>query len=303
MNQSRARLRKIRTRMSPGADTGGFPLLVIGYCFSYHPAKWRAAATSLEEQNVDSQTLTLYASVATIVALFLSVVQLAIAWRERREAKQQTSKLSQISDSLSTRYIGALPDYYPHVLTLLGSAHESITILCDYPAYGCYTNMKSWLDYHDRLRNKNLEGVKMTLVCPAAQLRSENDQNRYFPGAHNNWGEWIKENLGHATEFARHASSIESGVNKLKFADAPRADKFFQIFRMVDEAMLNDCFSGDDCVKQIDAWTPIDFWIVDGKRAIFAFSNYGMGMSRHGFSTTDQALIRAFQATVDNYRC
>lgn len=253
---------------------------------------------------MDTPTLTFWASVATLAALFIALVQLAIAWREREEASKQTEKLRQISDSLSTQYIGALPDYYPHVIDLIEGAQKSITVLCDYPAYGCYTNMANWLVYHDRLRDKSLKGVALTLICPNARQRSANDRGRYFAAANDNWEKWVgvEENRKHVHEFVRYVSKVDKDISSMKFADQPEKHKFFEILQRADEAMLRDCFADGDRVEQIDAWTPIDFWLVDSKRAVFAFSNYDLGMSRYGFSTTDPTLISAFQAVVDNYR-
>lgn len=241
------------------------------------------------------------ASIATLIALLIALWQFLIA-------RKQTQELSKIGESLSTRYIGGLHDYYPSVIELIENAQDNIAILCDYPAYGCYTHGKYWHVYHDRLRDKSLEDdFQMTIICPNAELRAKTDEEKYFPRAFNDWDSWIKisVNWESVKTFVRYASKINKNIDAKGFIDNPQKGKFFEILTQADEAMLKDCFDKNDCKKEIPASFPIDFWIADGKRAVFAFSNYGSKtrMSRYGFITTDQTLIRAFQEMIEYYRC
>jgi hypothetical protein len=271
---------------------------------------------------MDLRTLDFAASVATLLALFLALIQLVIAWKEKRESRLHAAtlrgvaeKLGDIGGSLSTQYIGALPEYYPEVISLVEDAQHSVSILCDYPAYGCFTNSKHWLEYHAALRDKSAEpAFQLTLICPDARTRAKTDRERYFARADNDWGRWLEEtetrenvvisNRQRVATFAKYAAKlhVESATIE-NFLRQPTKEVFFRILQQVDEAMIQTCFDEKDCVTQITAAIPIDFWIADGKKAIFAFSNYGVGMSRYGFKTTDQTLIRAFQEIVDSYRC
>lgn len=245
--------------------------------------------------------LTSIASIATFIALVLAVGQFLIA-------RKQTQELKKIGESLSTRYIGGLHDYYPRVIELIENAKDSIALSCDYPAYGCYTHGEYWRTYHDKLREKKLKNdFSMTLICPNAEVRAKTDKERYFTEAFNDWDNWItnSENLEQVKAFVRSASTINIDINAEGFISNPQKERFFEILTQVDEVMLKACFDKDNCTKQIPDSIPIDVWIADGKRAIFAFSNYGLGMSqsRYGFITTDQTLIMAFQEMVEYYRC
>jgi hypothetical protein len=45
----------------------------------------------------------------------------------------QTRDLEEVRQSLSTRYPGQFPQYYPSIVDLLGRAKREIIIFCDFP--------------------------------------------------------------------------------------------------------------------------------------------------------------------------
>ena len=65
--------------------------------------------------------------------------------------------------------------------------------------------------------------------------------------------------------------------------------------------MFKDCFAGKGNASEVKALIRLDYWIIDGDRAIFAFTNYGHGSSRSGFFTTDQKLISALKDIGDSF--
>jgi hypothetical protein len=233
---------------------------------------------------------------------------LILALWQIREARKQTKNLEQIQGSLSTRYIGDLTRYYPEVISLIENAKKSIIILCDYPAYGCFTNSIHWRSYYNVLVNKKVEGkVRIIFTCPEATVRHETDENEYFPKAtEEEWSNWKiedknreqlrmfllntpdknQQNIGHST--------VE------KFIDDLSREGFLEMLQLADRWMLQNCFVEEEG-NFIKNTPPIDFWIVDGMSAIFALTDYDAGMSRYGFKTTDQKLIDALQKTKDYY--
>jgi hypothetical protein len=238
-------------------------------------------------------------SLATLTALVLALVQLY--W-----ARQQTKSLERIQGSISTRFIGKLEDYYPYVVSLIESAKDSIVIQCDYPAYGCFTCSECWSNYHDKLSKKRAEGkVQIVLTCPQQKRRIETDENKYFLEAGEaNWEAWkeagkTREQLKRFLLYKPFGKNIDSQNVEDKINSLSR-NEFFEMLQEADEEMLNRCFQ-EEFVKQIDAVSPLDFWVIDEQTAIFAFSNYAMGKSRYGFSTTDQKLISAFQEITKFY--
>ncbi len=240
------------------------------------------------------------ASIATLIALLIALWQFL-------QARKQTKELRKISDSLSTRYIGGLHDYYPRVIDLIEKAENSVAISCDYPAYGCYTHPHYWREYNGKLREKSVKkDFLLTLICPNSEVRAKTDKERYFPRAFNDWDNWIKSSKDWESveAFVQSASKININIDAKGFLRNPQKEKFFEILSQADEVMLKACFDKENCTKQIPDAIPIDFWIADERCAIFAFSNYGLGMrqSRYGFITTDQTLIRAFQEMIEYYQ-
>lgn len=240
-------------------------------------------------------------SLVTFGSLILAIWQIYAA-------RKQTKSLAEIQGSLSTRYIGDLKSYYSEVISLIQSAKESIVILCDYPAYGCFTNSRHWHTYYNVLFSKKVEGkVSISLTCPDTAVRHNTDETEYFPKAiEEDWSAWKRDSLNrdHLRMFLLNTpdkgqqnidhSTIEAFIDKLS------RESFFELLQLADKWMLQNCFIEED-EQFIKDSPPIDLWIVDGMTAIFALTNYEEGMSRYGFKTTDHKLIDALQKTKDFY--
>lgn len=216
-------------------------------------------------------------------------------------------RLTHKHELVTLHSIGGIKDYYPEVVSLIAEARRSIIIVCDYPAYGCVNHSKVWLSYYHTLKSKRMEKVKMTLICPGKDLRAKTDKTEYYSEVWHDWNGWVSKpaNKKRVEAFAKALPSycvgesyrrkIERSINSLK------REGFFKLLQQADQLMIDECFE-ESGVRDIQNLTPIDFWIVDGKRAIIAFSSYARG-SRHGFSTTDQELISGFLDIPKYYHC
>lgn len=232
---------------------------------------------------------------------------LILAWIQIFMARRQTKSLAQIEESLTTRHLGDLSSYYPQIISLIEAAKESIVILCDYPAYGCFTNSKHWRNYYIKLLSKRAEGkVSMSFICPKKSLRVETDETEYFTEADENWTNWKRDitNRERLKAFLLktpdkkqmdiNRSNVETIINNLS------RRSFLEMLQLADKWILQNCFEEAD-IKFINSKPPLDLFIVDGTTAIFALINYDEGMSRYGFWTKDQRLIYALHKTKDLY--
>lgn len=230
-----------------------------------------------------------YASLLTVVGLLGTILALILAvW--------QTRDLINIRNSLSTRYLGGLPDYYPQVIEQIKSAKKSIEILCDFPAYGCFTHPEYWLAYHHELQNKRINKVHIHIKCQDEEFRIKADAE-FFRQMRRDWGEWLVEpkNRAQLRNFLDCMSYENQHVDELT------EDKFDEIIKEADRLMFKDCFAGKGSVSEVEAIIRLDYWIIDKYRAIFAFTNYAHGSSRSGFFTTDQKLISALKDIGDSF--
>jgi hypothetical protein len=229
---------------------------------------------------------------------------------ENLAVQQIRSDIKDIRNSMSTRYIGRMITYYERVIDLIKSAEDTIDILCDYPAYGCFTDPRHWSAYSRVLQDIKRRGkVSISLTCPDQKHRDENDKKNYFPRAWNKstWDEWKQECGDEIELFLKFAGYENQSVDELARA------AFFKIFWALDRSTLKDCFGKTNFhetvevhnkveIREVNGIPPLDFWVIDKTKAIFAFSNYARGSSRYGFSTEHEKLISAFGEIRDSYR-
>lgn len=230
-----------------------------------------------------------YTSLLTVVGLIGTILALILAlW--------QTSDLKNIRESLSTRYLGGLTDYYPQLIEQIKSAKKSIEILCDFPAYGCFTHPDYWLAYHDELRNKRINKIHIHFKCQDEEFRNKADAE-FFSQMKRDWSGWLVEpgNRAQLRKFLDCMSYENLNVDELT------EPKFNELIKEADELTLKDCFAGKGTISEVKAIVRLDYWIIDKYKAIFAFTNYAHGSSRSGFFTTDQKLISALKDIGDSF--
>ena len=230
-----------------------------------------------------------YTSLLTVLGLIGTISALLLAlW--------QTRDLKNIRDSLSTRYLGGLSDYYPQLIEQIQKAKKSIDILCDFPAYGCFTHPDFWLAYHDELKKKRINKIHVHITCQDEEFRDKADVE-FFREISRDWSEWsVKtKNRERLQRFLDCISYENLNIDQLS------ESKFYELIKETDILMFKDCFTGKGNVSEVKALIRLDYWILDGDRAIFAFTNYTHGSSRSGFFTTDQKLISALKDIGDSF--
>lgn len=257
--------------------------------------------------------ITLISAIVTVVAAVQTRRSLSLAENQNNQAIAQTtelkkitgeqnivtdeitkiaSELDQIQESLSTRYIGKIKDYLPLVVNQIKNAERSISILCDFPAYGYFTDTENYKKYRIALRDKidNLD-ISVSLMCLDEFCRRESNL-KVLSIAEDNWEEW-KQNQERRNLFQKLGYSSE-GIDNL------RLDDFLNALERVDQEMLKVYCKGAG-VEEVNALLSFDFWLVDGKKAIFAFSTYAGDASQYGFLTEDEKLISAFADIKERY--
>jgi hypothetical protein len=218
-----------------------------------------------------------------VIAFMFAIWQLLLARRQMNDARDQANRLNEIHDSLSTRYLGRFPDYLKKITEVIESAKSEIVIFCDYPAYGCFSDHENWHRYKSALVDKPDRGVQISLTCPDKAHRSQSSHEQ-FASAQGSWESWKAE---------------EKNKAKLRFLFGSKRDltritpeEFLQSLEREDTLMLEELEDKIE-VKQLEAFTPLHFWVADGRSAVFAIASYSDNVS-NGFYTTDLKLIGAF---------
>jgi hypothetical protein len=207
------------------------------------------------------------------------------------EISKIASELGKIRGSLSTHYIGIINDYLPLVVSQFEKAEKSITILCDFPAYGYFTAHDEYNKYRIALLSRIDQGVKVSMMCLDEPARADSNL-KVLLITDDNWKEWKQKEV-HLDWLQKLGYSI---------GDIANLDKkdFLETLDRVDREMLNVYCRGA-IIEEVNADLPIDIWLIDSKRAIFAFSTYSGDASQYGFFTEDNKLISAFVDIKDRY--
>lgn len=231
------------------------------------------------------------------IVLIITYLSLFLALWQILAARNQTKSLQRIQESLSTRYLGGLSDFYPVVIEKIKGAEEAIEVLCDFPAYGCFTNPDLWVDYRYVLSKKKAnEKVRIELVCQDAEFRRRADVE-FFKEAKDDWGEWLTKPAvrKRLSNFLDRMSYENKNIGELQLST------LYGLLRKADELTMKECFEREGGIREVEAIVRLDFWVFDGREAIFAFTNYAHGSSRAGFFTTDPRLINALRDIADSY--
>jgi hypothetical protein len=248
---------------------------------------------------MEIDTLVPYIEAASFLGAVIAIVLAMLHERELRallvnmrtrnaETEEQhdalVKELLDIEGSLSTRYLSCFPIYFADIVSLVSEAHQRIVIFCDFPAYGCFSNRKSFLDYRYQLEKKLEQGVdvEITFLNDTARLQELWDQfaSRY-----------MSEEFGHNLREFLVAHGVEP-------RDMPPPE-FLGLIEKENIAMTENFLSR---ARQFPIAThiPVYFWLADDK-AIFSIASHSEKTLEHGFRTNDPRLISALIEMKDRY--
>ncbi|MCG8698814.1 MAG: hypothetical protein MI922_12235 [Bacteroidales bacterium] len=203
--------------------------------------------------------------------------------------KKRKEKLEEIYVSLSTKYIGVFPGYLPKLIESIESAEKEITILCDFPCYGLFSNHSYYIQYCSALQNaKAKSNVKISMNILNKELREKmlNEQFEMYDGTDSNKN-WKKRYYEPLKIFKDHYLKDKSMEN-ISFKDLSDA-----LLAINDKTI--DTFQSIMSVKEIASNTSIFYWIIDKKMAIFSIPSFTQADSEMAFYTEDPKLISSFQ--------
>lgn len=253
------------------------------------------------------------------VALAIAAVLIAILHTSKLEGVAED--LHDVSRSLPTRTVGAFPSYLPEVVELVGRTKESLTILCDTPAHGAFSNTDTFTEYWRMLRHLMAEGdvsINYTFFDRAgrealhgAQIAKDFDacDSDAWDSSSDKWDVWKERNNENCKAFdslARQRGSafgmeipVDGREPTSTWANTPKA--YVESMMAINEAVLSS-FDGSTGVEELGFNDPLRegpsvyFWLRDDdQEAVFVIVPVrGIGVrDLAGFHTREPELIRA----------
>ncbi len=184
-----------------------------------------------------------------------------------------------VQSGLSTQYLGAYPAYFQKIASVVGRAQRNLVVVCDFPAYGSFSEPATAEDYFHAIRKRRqYANLDVTVLGP-----TERRQLLDTLFTTSQWEEWQKDPQKRA-EVTRFAKLHGWPVDTVK----TRAD-LLKLLNKVNDDVVRDVFR--DQVNNAQ-YVPIYFWIADCREAVFTIANPGAGVEQ-GFYTSDRSIIRS----------
>ena len=246
-------------------DKSRFPLvllILVGFvCICY----WQPEADAVSQ----------IPAMVTFVTLALAVYQL---W----QANTTSRSVKDISEAMSTQYVGVFPYHVPEIIKVLGTARKKVTILCDVLGYGHFSAPRQYELYR----------AKIIEISEHVEISIAVYDNGYGQSA-------LSEQFGDPFESIRDSLSYANYMSyrKIDSSDQPTSrEEFFDMLTRTAENHYKDFNVGSIAIDKVKKGIPVCFWIVDDRIALFSFPSKGISPLDVAFKTSDYSLIQVFKS-------
>lgn len=208
--------------------------------------------------------------------------------------------VKELEGQLSTQELGKFPDFMPEIVSLLEGAKQRIVICCDHPAYGVFSNPRSYEDYVQVIRTKIRQDISVSLLCNDTRRRKELHATQIQ--TQGNWRTWQRKRRMRSF-LLEHGAILEKRLRHRVWPELIKEDEFLEVLAHTDERALSDVFDGIPVEDKVttDQVLPLYFWMVDGAandaKAVFALAPLAKGALEVGFRTENPGLIRALEGS------
>lgn len=227
------------------------------------------------------------ADVLAILAIVLAVLHARGLRRQIATVNQLASITERIHEALPTKLEGKFPGFLPKIVDLVRSANDSITIFCDFPAYGSFSDPDAFHQYHRAIEDKirKLKKGNVTIACLSLEARADETRHQELRAA-NAWDTYKakrRETFKRYLEFHSH-----------KFdADTLSNEDFTRLVIEEDNQILQFSFRGASVVDLSQRPT-VYFWLIDDVSMIFVIPS-ATRLDEYGFYTQDAHLIASLK--------
>jgi hypothetical protein len=207
--------------------------------------------------------------------------------------KEQLDRLEEVRQSLPTQHLSKFPDYIEDIVRHIKNARKEVVIVCDYPAYGVFSNANEFLAYTHAIEDRASRGVRISLTCldePQRHIKTEEEFAKS-----EEWNKWLAEPTN--VERAHH---LLSRYRSHTVPASVTRDEIVELLGHEDKRVLADTFATAE-VSLLGAGVPLYFWLIDGSYAVFAIPSYHERALEHGFYTQEPRLIEGLLDIRDRY--
>lgn len=210
----------------------------------------------------------------TALALFLSLLQLVLAWWGADDVRK-------IADSVSTQYVDVFPQNMPKIEELINRTESSLTIITDVAAYGHFSSPSNSDKYRRALEALNApdRNIRIEILCYDSPTGTNKLREQF---AITDFQQYRKEREETFTTYARWHQGWEP----------QNPEELYTAIIQAGEDMLKRLGSNATTrIVRTSADLPLFMWIRDDKEAIFSLHNYGQSPREDSFRTTDGRFI------------
>jgi hypothetical protein len=216
------------------------------------------------------------------IGAIISAAAIVLAFTTEYSVRRIYNSASNIVESLSTKYVGKFPENMDDIIQLIQNTRRSLTIVCDVPAYGHYSNPQGFAEYSQAIRGILISRSKprVSIVTYSSQKRLENSKNQFNVTCQ----DILKsDTFRNYLEYYKDRDGFKAPVFQTK-------DDFSNWLEGKHTNFLREVSSYGAHIFESSIDIRAFVWISDNS-AIFSFYNYGTDPREVSFKTSDQALI------------
>ena len=189
--------------------------------------------------------------------------------------------------NVSFQTVSPFPGFFPVLCQNLEGARKSIDILCDYPAYGLFSDYETHCRYKEILARKAGEGVTLHVLSPNRAVQKELLIKQFDIDARS-WGE-IRDDENFNTKLLQFEE-----IHQRTFPDA---DSFVTHFLEIQEKMYAESMQIHH--KVISMKPPLLYWITDKAQAVISIPTFSSDVYEVGLKTKDRDIIQTLMSIMD----
>jgi len=211
---------------------------------------------------------------------------------------QMRERVGNIEAAQSTQFVGQFPHYTEELLDALSGAREKITIMCDYPAYGAFSDPEGFLKYRQMLESKLQDDVEITIVCFDEQQRTTVAKNQFRPAGSTAPDEDWEKTKGDP-QFRKKLERYLAIQSAKEPPGEIGLERFIEILEDEDKRTLQLMPLAKK--REVNAYVPLFFWIIDDEKAIFSIPDFPAEGKSTGFATKDPKLLQALAGVAERF--
>lgn len=184
-----------------------------------------------------------------------------------------TFNARKIIQNISTRHVGDFPYNIENINDLLESSKKSALVVCDFPAYGIYSNPNEFKRYRrsiEKLSNEDKVAVTLVTYSPEMRMKKFLDQFDIIDTIQ------LKDSIKFQDYRKKEKDKIERFEKQFCTSSLHTFEDLFWEFEIqcneVEKRILQNEAEGNVIFEVNEEILNIYFWLVDGKKSVFSFS-------------------------------